>query len=205
MKIEDHIGIFENALSKDFCDNMINFFETKSELGGEGLFKVDTYKRRDTSIGLLKYGSYLKSKDKKEFDRVLYQCYTEYRQEYIFEDQDIDTLEFTKKTSPLPISYNNDGYKLQKSSSGGGFCKWHSEYNYYSDTTNDRFLVWMVYLNDVEQGGKTDFKYISLKPTKGTLVLWPAYFTHNHRAALDLKEDKYIMTGWLTWNTGKDK
>ena len=31
----------------------------------------------------------------------------------------------------------------------------------------------------------------------GKLVIWPAYFTHTHRANPDLKEDKYIITGWL--------
>ena len=56
----------------------------------------------------------------------------------------------------------------------------------------------MVYLNDTDTG-YTDFMHqkLSIKPETGKLVIWPAYFTHTHRANPDLKEDKYIITGWL--------
>ena len=56
----------------------------------------------------------------------------------------------------------------------------------------------MVYLNNTDSG-YTDFMHqkLSVKPETGKLVIWPAYFTHTHRANPDLKEDKYIMTGWL--------
>ena len=57
----------------------------------------------------------------------------------------------------------------------------------------------MFYLNTVTKGGHTEFLYqdVSFQPTKGQLLLWPASFTHTHRAAPDLKEDKYIATGWF--------
>jgi len=58
--------------------------------------------------------------------------------------------------------------------------------------------TWMVYLNDVEEGGETEFLYQHkrLKPEQGTLVIWPASFTHTHRGNPPLSNDKYIVTGW---------
>ena len=55
----------------------------------------------------------------------------------------------------------------------------------------------MIYLNDVNDGGETRFEYYdyNLKPEKGLLVIWPAYFTHLHYG-LPSTETKYIATGW---------
>ena len=96
---------------------------------------------------------------------------------------------------------NITGWKLQKSEKGGGYYKWHSELPIFYphwNTVRERFGVWMIYLNDTDTG-YTDFYHqnLSVKPETGKLVIWPAYHTHRHRANPDLKEDKYIITGWL--------
>jgi hypothetical protein len=73
---------------------------------------------------------------------------------------------------------------------------WH----YESDNreTCHRLLAWMVYLNDVEEGGETEFLYQHkrIKPKQGTLVIWPASFTHTHRGNSPLSNVKYVVTGW---------
>jgi hypothetical protein len=57
----------------------------------------------------------------------------------------------------------------------------------------------MLYLNDVANGGRTDFpaQNVSFAPECGTLVIWPAAYTHPHRGAPDLRQTKYIVTGWF--------
>jgi hypothetical protein len=63
----------------------------------------------------------------------------------------------------------------------------------------------MFYLNDVEQGGETDFFYpnIKLKPKKGTMVIAPAGFTHTHRGNKPISDNKYILTSWVLFNPAK--
>ena len=58
-------------------------------------------------------------------------------------------------------------------------------------------LVWTIYLNDVEEGGETEFFYQSerVKPTKGTLVFFPASWTHLHSGNQTLSNKRYIATG----------
>ena len=48
-------------------------------------------------------------------------------------------------------------YNTQKYPIGGGFKIWHHE-NDFKSFNYDRCLVFMTYLNDVEDGG-TSFKY----------------------------------------------
>jgi hypothetical protein len=57
----------------------------------------------------------------------------------------------------------------------------------------------MMYLNDVDDGGETEFLYQSkrYKPVKGRVLIWPAGFTHVHRGNPPLSGEKYIATSWL--------
>ena len=51
---------------------------------------------------------------------------------------------------------------------------------------------------DRDEGGETEFLYQSMrvKPKQGTLLIWPAAFTHTHRGNPPLSNEKYIVTGW---------
>ena len=62
-----------------------------------------------------------------------------------------------------------------------------------------RTLVWMTYLNDVEDGGETEFPMFGLKvrPQRGKTLFWPAEWTHAHLGAIVKKGNKYIITGWM--------
>ena len=89
-------------------------------------------------------------------------------------------------------------YKMQKTGPHGGFCVWHAEQG-SGDETRGRYAVWMLYLNDLAQSGGTDFPVqgIRMQPTEGTMVIWPAAYTHPHRSSPDIEETKYIITGWI--------
>ena len=63
------------------------------------------------------------------------------------------------------------------------------------------FIRYMAYLNDVEEGGETEFLYqsIRVKPKQGTMVC-PSSFTHTHRSNPPLKGDKYMINGWVEYD-----
>jgi hypothetical protein len=63
-------------------------------------------------------------------------------------------------------------------------------------------LAFLYYLNDVEEGGETEFFYqgIKTKPKKGSLVIFPAGFTHTHKGNVPFSDDKYVVTSWLMYN-----
>ena len=95
------------------------------------------------------------------------------------------------------IGYMSTDIKFQRTKPGGGYHIWHYENGSYFYA--QRAIVWMIYLNDVEDGGETEFLYQKrrIKPTQGTVVLWPSGFTHTHRGGLLCGDkDKYILTGW---------
>jgi len=93
----------------------------------------------------------------------------------------------------------NEHYNIQHYNKGEGFFKWHCE----RTTTRfaNRFLVFMTYLNDVDDGG-TEFKYqnIEIKARKGLTLIWPSEWTHTHRGVISKTKEKTIVTGWFHLN-----
>ena len=87
---------------------------------------------------------------------------------------------------------------LQRTEPLEGYHSFHFENTSYS--ARFRILAWMVYLNDVEEGGETEWLYqqLKVKPKANTAVIWPAGFTHLHRGNPPISETKYILTGWFT-------
>ena len=62
-----------------------------------------------------------------------------------------------------------------------------------------RFLVFIMYLSDVEEGGETTIpRYnIKCKPKAGRLLMFPPYWTHPHQGEQVIKGTKYIMMTYL--------
>ena len=84
---------------------------------------------------------------------------------------------------------------LQHYRPGGGFKMPHFERAGYATTT--RMLTWMTYLNDVTDGGGTQFLYQkhTFEAKKGRTLLWPSDFTHTHAGVVSETQHKYIITG----------
>ena len=82
-----------------------------------------------------------------------------------------------------------------------GFLSWHTERATSSWPADARHLVYMTYLNDVEDEGGTEFYHqnIKIKAEKGLTLIWPADWTYTHRGIPSPTEEKFIITGWISF------
>ena len=58
------------------------------------------------------------------------------------------------------------------------------------------------YLNDVPgPGGETEFLYqdVRIRPEQGKLILFPPFWTHEHRGVTLAQGVKYIATTWVVF------
>ena len=64
-----------------------------------------------------------------------------------------------------------------------------------------RFLAFLVYLNDVEEGGETNFLGINkkLKPKRGRGIIFPPLWMVPHQGQPTISEDKYIFSTYLNY------
>lgn len=188
--IRDFIGVFDDVFSKDFCDGVISFYEKmlESGFGHTRLSEGDKKTKKDDIAVYLAQSEVVKLDNatglSSEFHRTFWEkCYNEYATEY---GALIDLATHRIYSS-----------KIQKTRVGGGYHVWHPEVGNRENC--DRILFFILYLNDVEDGGETEFLYYPrrVKPKAGRMIVAPAHFTHTHRGNPPLTNEKYIVTGWV--------
>ena len=187
---KEFIGIYENAFTPKECEDTIKLFENYHKAGytygrlggGKNVLnnKDDVAVDINPSIELDWNPGFIDSFHKRFYDYI----YPIYNIQY-------PVLQHLQKHKSKYI-------KIQKTCPTQGYHVWHCEHNASPDG-RDRVLAWTLYLNDVEEGGETEFLYQSLrfKPKTGTFTLFPAHFTHTHRGNPPLSGVKYIATGWI--------
>lgn len=93
--------------------------------------------------------------------------------------------------------FKDFGYAIQRTSAGEYF-HWHVDSG--SHSFSDRQLVAIWYLNDVVgPGGETEFRHqqVKITPEAGKLILFPPFWTHEHRGVTLQQGVKYIATTWV--------
>jgi hypothetical protein len=62
----------------------------------------------------------------------------------------------------------------------------------------NRIFSMLIYLNDVDLGGETEFpiQNIKVKPTRGRICIFPSNFAYPHTALIPRSNDKYVIVAW---------
>jgi|TARA_R110000772_G_scaffold142013_1_gene251715 hypothetical protein len=96
------------------------------------------------------------------------------------------------------VLFHFTNLKIQKTLPTEGYHVWHIEHGKGFEK-EPRAFVFSIYLNDVEDGGETEFLHFSkrVKPKTGRIVIWPAGFPYVHRGNPPLSGEKYILTSWM--------
>lgn len=225
MKNTDFISVIDNALSPQLCQNMIEIFDASKHLApGKTGGGIDITKKRSTDVSISRHAEF---KDVyQQVAAVTGKHLLDYFKTYYFAligpigltMADLNTGEPVKITAdnfdeqlvprlPQVVNYlfRIGEINAQKYTLGdGGYPYWHSE-NYPQQGSSDalhRNLLFMFYLNDVEEGGETEFYYQDRKisPKVGRMVIAPSGFTHTHRGNIPSSNDKYILTSWVLFN-----
>ena len=94
-----------------------------------------------------------------------------------------------------------ENFNIQHYAPNEGYFSWHCERGNSQRTLTRRHLVWMTYLNDVQDAGGTEFLHQKevVQPRKGLTLIWPVDWTYTHRGIPSPTEHKYIITGWYDY------
>jgi hypothetical protein len=90
-------------------------------------------------------------------------------------------------------------FNIQHYERNQGYLSWHCERA--RPQSNNRLLVFMTYLNDVSDGGQTEWEYLGLSvtPVKGLTIIWPTDWMYLHRGVTSQTQNKTIATGWFSF------
>ena len=191
VNITDFIGVYDNYITEEECNKAIKIYED------ENRFNHTLNRLRGENISILKKQD----------------------QQFFASPNNIDV--WWEAVKPMMVNFDiawnhylkhtggDDAYdggpihfttlKIQKTLPTEGYHVWHIEHGKGLDY-GSRAFVFSIYLNDVEEGGETEFLHFSkrVKPKKGRIVIWPSAFPYLHRGNSPLSGEKYILTSWMT-------
>jgi|TARA_R110000851_G_scaffold216222_2_gene369130 hypothetical protein len=190
VQIDNFIGIYDNYITKEDCNKAIKLYEdqnkfnnTINRIGGER-------------------ASILQKQDQQFFaggENI--DVWWESLKPMMF-NFDLAWNHYVKNTGG-DQAYDGGPFhfaqlKIQKTLPTEGYHVWHIEHGKGFDN-ECRAFVYSIYLNDVEEGGETEFLHFSkrVKPKTGRIVIWPAAFPYIHRGNPPLSGEKYILTSWM--------
>lgn len=178
------------VLSDELCDMIIKYYHISNET-----YDGVTHSGLDKSI-----------KDTKDMiipNDPSNESHWRYINDKLYESLYSNLLIYLKNIKPeedykiFPTNRLTEGlFMIQKYQKNKGKYIYHNDSSF--ESTKYRVITYIWYLNDVEEGGETEFcgEY-RVKPEKGKLVLFPATWTFPHCGKMPISHDKYIITGWL--------
>ena len=185
VKLNSFIFEKHNALSRSLCEQMIHRFEENTDEQfagriGQVAVQNSAVKR---STDLLISGK----QQWKDIDCALFQSLACAMREF-------------RATFPyFSGRFKDMGYGMQRTRNNE-YYHWHIDGG--SHDFSNRQLVAIWYLNDVPgPGGETEFliQQVRIKPEQGKLLLFPPFWTHEHRGVVLQKGVKYIATTWIVF------
>ena len=184
-----------NLENNKLCGEIINFFENNKYLQKAGISGMGLNPKIKKTIDIrINPNDLEKPKFEifKQYINELYKCFLDYQNQWSF-------LKTIIKTVDVPA------FNIQKYSRGDHFASVHSERTTLN--TLHRLFAWMTYLNDVDDGGQTNFSHygIKIKPETGKTLIWPAEWTHAHTGEILKSGTKYIVTGWMHFSDSDSK
>ena len=179
--------IFEKrgALPLDICSEMIRRFEQHGDEQYEGRLGQQAGKDRSIkkSTDLVVSGKPHWQDIDRELFRSLGHAIREFRETYPF----------------FKGPFKDSGYAIQRTCPGEHY-HWHIDGGSHEFSQRQLVAVW--YLNDVAgPGGETEFscQAVRITPEAGKLLLFPPFWTHEHRGVTLQQGVKYIATTWVVF------
>ena len=189
---DPYLFVIEHSFSDKECDDMINQFENEQHFQYNGVtgggYTPITKRTREINITRTetwrKWNNLCFKKLSEALGKYARHCWEKCHNNYL-----------------LNAQVNDTGYQLQKYMKEQQYYKWHQDGSLKEGgVAEHRIITYLWYLNDVDEGGETYFFHGKVKPKKGTLILFPAFWNYNHKGETPISNDKYIITGWVYSN-----
>ncbi len=195
VNINNFIGVYDNYIIPEECSNAIRLYEDQVKFNNT----INRLKFENASILEKQDQQYFAGRHNldiwwKDLKSMLLNFEIAWKH-YIENTGASDAYKSNVYADPFYFTQ----LKLKKTLPTEGYHVWHIEHGKGLEY-GARAFVFSIYLNDVEEGGETEFLHFSkrVKPKKGRIVIWPAAFPYLHRGNSPLSGEKYILTSWMT-------
>ncbi|MDE1897641.1 MAG: 2OG-Fe(II) oxygenase [Xanthomonadaceae bacterium] len=182
-RLQHYVRWYDNALPAELCAGLIAGFEqmqTLQEANGRGL-RAGLDQSAWTELNLTRLA-----------DPAM--------QGFFFAQVDKHLARYNAEVSltlPIPPSHRTADLVIKRYRKGT-----EERFQPHFDSINEaanRYLVFLWYLNDVAEGGETEFcdLHVRVQARAGRLLMFPPYWMYQHAGLPPLSGDKYILSTYL--------
>jgi hypothetical protein len=199
--INQGIALYENGLSDALCNEIWDFYFTNLDKSTPGVtmsghsvgldgeiwkntLDQDVHKNFTNNNDIIE--------QRKIIDEKIYQELKPAISDYLSNFEYLATAPNIEDTSYLWQMYKQND----------GFYKEHIDGEQWSYNVYNRVGAILCYINTVEEGGETYFRYqdLKVKPVKGSVVVFPTSWMYPHEAMMPLSSNKLILSSFLICN-----
>jgi len=220
------IKIYDAFMEPAICDRLVDFYEknkefavpnkTVGDIQTEKAWAAKNIKKKSItarqSIGLTIDQLIAKDPQNAEYREIydiIYKHYDTAIKKYLHEIRQPGFAGIPAGSTSAPglvnaSNFDDEHYFITKYNQGDGFYGWHCDRGLVVKNghhTGNRYLSGILYLNDVEVGGETEFlsDHFKVKAKKGRLLLFPSGWTYIHRGIKPSSGNKYICNNFFSF------
>ncbi len=181
VELNDFIRVYDNVLEPNICQFLIDLFEKNYDKHQ----RVENNKIPNFTQFNLTDNCKLSDKVDNTHNFLISKVF-EYKKKYyeLFDE------------NCFPKNHNFEQFRIKKyNNDGNDLFDTHVDVTDYSSAR--RFLSFMWYLNDVDEGGETIFPGLKIKPRVGSMLVFPPLWLFPHRGNPPISNTKYLLSTYL--------
>ena len=195
MVMEKYIKIYDDVIDADSCNMLIGKFEAAEEEQYEEVRQVE----RDKAIAFTQI-NLVNNEDWASVQNGMLEVFQDYIMAYI-NDCKIEPKQW-------PQTYGYEAIRMKRYLNNN-YDRFDPHVDVKNYETSRRFLAFFIYLNDVDEGGETEFininkpgTYIPLKitPRRGRLLMFPPLWMYYHAGLKPVSNNKYLIHSYCHYD-----
>jgi len=193
--MDRYIKIYDDVIDADSCKLLIDKFEAAEENQYEEVREAE----RDKAIAFTQI-NLVNNEDWASVQNGMLKVFQDYIMAYI-NDCKIEPKQW-------PETYGYEAIRMKRYLNNN-YDRFDPHVDVKNYETSRRFLAFFIYLNDVDEGGETEFininkpgTYIPLKitPRRGRLLMFPPLWMYYHAGLKPVSNNKYLIHSYCHYD-----
>ena len=186
MRLEDFIHVENNAISDEFCKQIIEEYDDTDDWKPGTINDYEINEYRKCEVVFLSQDETLEKnpKTRNELDKKLYEIINNQLEKYLKKYDSLGYVQIKEDTGYMLLRYKT-----------GDYVKKHVD----TSSEQHRTLSCSLILNDDYDGGEVSFFNGEVKPSlkKGDLLVFPSSFTYPHEVLPVKSGTRYSIITWI--------